>query len=147
MTELLVKPIEILMIEDNEGDIRLTTEALGDAKIHNRLFTVRDGIEAIHYLRQEGIYAKATRPDLILLDLNLPKKDGRSVLEEIKNDSSLRRIPVVVITSSAAEEDIVKSYDLHANCYVAKPLDFAQFNKVVKSVKDFWMTIVKLPAQ
>ena len=140
MTELLVKPIEILMIEDNEGDIRLTTEALGDAKIHNRLFTVRD-------LRQEGIYAKATRPDLILLDLNLPKKDGRSVLEEIKNDSSLRRIPVVVITSSAAEEDIVKSYDLHANCYVAKPLDFAQFNKVVKSVKDFWMTIVKLPAQ
>jgi CheY-like chemotaxis protein len=145
MTDQRIKPIEILMVEDNDGDVRLTKEALADAKVRNRVSTVSDGVEAIRYLRQEGDYSQAVRPDLILLDLNLPKKHGRDVLKEIKDDPSLRRIPVVVVTSSAAEEDIAKSYDLHANCYVTKPLDFHQFKKVVKSVEDFWMTIVKLP--
>jgi chemotaxis family two-component system response regulator Rcp1 len=146
MNEELIKRIEILMVEDNEGDVRLTTEALSDAKVRNRLSVVPDGVEAIRYLRREGPYAQVSRLDLILLDLNLPKKSGRQVLEEIKQDPALKRIPVVIITSSAAEEDIVKSYDLHANCYVTKPLDYLQFSKVVKSVENFWMTIVKLPA-
>jgi CheY-like chemotaxis protein len=141
----VIKPIEILMVEDNEGDVRLTKEALASAKVPNRLSTVEDGTEAIRYLRREGPYWRAARPDLILLDLNLTKKDGRAALNEIKQDPALKRIPVVVMTSSPAEEDIVKSYDLHANCYVTKPLDFAQFHKVVKSVENFWITIAKLP--
>ena len=141
----MVKPIDILMVEDNLGDVRLTKESLNNAKVRNRLSVVGDGVEAIRYLRQEGLYSEAARPDLILLDLNLPKKSGHEILREIKQDVSLRRIPVVVMTSSPAEEDIVKSYDLHANCYVTKPVDFVQFNKIVKSVEDFWMSVVKLP--
>jgi CheY-like chemotaxis protein len=146
MIDQFLRPIEILMVEDNPGDVRLTKEALGDAKVRNTLAVVGDGIEALRYLRREGRYSGVSRPDLVLLDLNLPRKDGLHVLEEIKGDVNLRRIPVVVITSSAAEEDILRSYDLHANCYVTKPLDLAQFNKVVRSVESFWMTIVKLPA-
>jgi two-component system, chemotaxis family, response regulator Rcp1 len=146
MTEQLVRPIEILMVEDNPGDVRLTKEALADAKVRNTLSVVEDGRAALRYLRGEGQYSQAVRPDLILLDLNLPQMDGLHVLEAIKGDANLRRIPVVIITSSSAEEDILKSYDLHANCYVTKPLDLLQFNKVVRSVEAFWMTIVKLPA-
>ena len=141
----MVKPIDILMVEDNLGDVRLTKESLNHAKVRNRLSVVGDGIEAIRYLRKEGPYSEVARPDLILLDLNLPKKSGHEILKEIKQDSSLKRIPVVVMTSSPAEEDIIKSYDLHANCYVTKPVDFVQFNKIVKSVEDFWMSVVKLP--
>jgi len=140
-----VRPIEILLVEDNPGDVRLTKEALADAKVANHLGVASDGVEALDYLRKVGKYHDVTRPDLILLDLNLPKKDGRQVLDEIKADESLRRIPVVVITSSEAEQDIVRSYDLHANCYVSKPLDLSRFISVVKSVENFWMTIVKLP--
>ncbi len=140
-----IRPIEILLVEDNPGDVRLTREALADAKVANHLGVASDGIDALQYLRRTGKHKDAIRPDLILLDLNLPKKDGRQVLDEIKADPDLRRIPVVVITSSEAEQDIVKSYDLHANCYVSKPLDLSQFVRVVRSVEDFWMTIVKLP--
>jgi two-component system response regulator len=144
-TKTYVKPIEILMVEDNPGDVRLTQEALRDSKLHNRLQTVSDGAEALAYLHRKAGYENVTRPDLILLDLNLPKMDGREVLREIKKDSSLKRIPVVVITSSAAEQDILKSYDLHANCYVCKPVDLDQFVNVVKSVENFWVSIVRLP--
>jgi chemotaxis family two-component system response regulator Rcp1 len=140
-----VQPIEILLVEDNPGDIRLTREALHDSKVINRLNAVRDGGAALAYLRRQGEYAQATRPDLILLDLNLPKKDGREVLAEIKNDPDIRRIPVVIVTSSKAEEDIVKSYDLHANCYIAKPVDLDKFIEVVKAIENFWVSIVKLP--
>ncbi len=142
----LVRPIEILLVEDNPGDLRLTKEALADAKVRNHLNSVIDGVEALKFLRQEPPYKDATRPDLILLDLNLPRKDGREVLLEIKNDPKLKRIPVVVVTSSAEEQDIVKSYNLHANCYVTKPIDLQQFVTVVRAIEDFWMTIVKLPA-
>ncbi len=145
VVEEKLRPIQILMVEDNEGDIRLTKEALADAKVQIEMSIVGDGIEAIRYLRRIGPYSSATRPDLVMLDLNLPKKGGHAVLDEIKQDADLKRIPVVVITSSAAEEDILKSYNLHANCYVTKPLDFSQFSKVVKSVQNFWVTIVKLP--
>ncbi len=145
MTEL-VRPIEILLVEDNPGDLRLTKEALADAKVRNHLNSVIDGVEALKFLRQEPPYNNAQRPDLILLDLNLPRKDGREVLLEIKNDPKLKRIPVVVVTSSAEEQDIVKSYNLHANCYVTKPIDLQQFVTVVRAIEDFWMTIVKLPA-
>ncbi|MCC9077163.1 response regulator [Litorilinea aerophila] len=140
-----LKPIDILLVEDNPGDVRLTMEALKEAKVQNRLNVAWDGVEAMAYLRQEAPYTGVSRPDLILLDLNLPKKDGREVLAEIKQDSSLRRIPVVILTTSEADEDILRSYDLHANCYIAKPVDLEQFMKVVKSVEDFWLTIVKLP--
>ena len=140
-----VQSIEILLVEDNAGDIRLIREALRDSKMINRLNTVRDGGAALAYLRRQGEYAQATRPDLILLDLNLPKKDGREVLAEIKNDPDLKRIPVVIVTSSKAEEDIVKSYDLHANCYIAKPVDLDKFITVVKAIENFWVSIVKLP--
>jgi CheY-like chemotaxis protein len=140
-------PIEILLIEDNPGDARLTREALKAGKIHTRLSLVTDGEEALLYLRRQGQYAAAPRPDLILLDLNLPRKDGREVLAEIKSDDDLHRIPVVVLTSSAAEEDILKSYDLRANCYVCKPVDLDQFLKVVQSIEEFWLTIVKLPRE
>lgn len=139
------RPIEILMVEDNRGDVRLTQEALKEGKVRNNLHVTRDGVEALSFLHKEGKHARVPRPDLILLDLNLPKKDGRAVLEEIKEDPDLRRIPVVVLTISKAEEDILKSYNLHANCYVTKPVELEQFMTVVRSVEDFWLTIVRLP--
>lgn len=138
-------PIEILLIEDNPGDARLTAEALRNTKISNKLVVVEDGIEALAYLRREGDYAKVSRPDLILLDLNLPRMDGRELLAVIKADPALRRIPVVVMTSSRAEEDVCRSYDLHANCYITKPLDLPQFIQVVQSIESFWLTVVRLP--
>jgi two-component system, chemotaxis family, response regulator Rcp1 len=140
-----VRPVEILMIEDNPGDVRLTQEALKTGRLWNHLAVARDGIEAMEYLHRAGPFQNATVPDLILLDLNLPRKDGREVLAEIKADDSLKLIPVVVLTTSKAEEDILKSYKLHANCYITKPVDFAQFVAVVKSIEDFWFTVVKLP--
>ena len=139
------KPIEILLVEDNIGDARLAKEALKESKIKNDLQIVCDGIDAMDFLHGKGKFLNAPRPDLILLDLNLPKKDGREVLAEIKNDIDLKRIPVVILTISKAEEDILKTYNLHANCYITKPLDLDQFMKVVKSIEDFWLTIVKLP--
>ena len=139
------RPIEILLVEDNPGDVRLTREVLKEGKLLINLRAVEDGVEALAFLRREGKYADATRPDLILLDLNLPKKDGREVLAVIKADEHLRRIPVVVLTVSQAEEDILKSYNLNANCYISKPVDLDQFIRVVKSIEDFWLTIVKLP--
>jgi CheY-like chemotaxis protein len=139
------KPIEILLVEDNPGDVRLTVEALNDAKVHNNLYVAKDGVEAMSFLRREGAHANAPRPDLILLDLNLPKKDGREVLEEIKEDMGLRRIPVVVLTTSEAEMDILKAYNLHANCYITKPVGLEQFITVIKTIEDFWLEIVKLP--
>jgi len=139
------RPIEILLVEDNPADVRLTVEILKETKVRNNLTVAGDGNEALELLRRTGRYTHAMRPDLILLDLNLPKKDGKQVLAEIKADPVLKRIPVVILTSSKAEEDIVKSYNLHANCYVTKPVDLEQFVKVVKSVEDFWLTIVKLP--
>ena len=139
------RAVEILLVEDNEGDARLAIEALKDAKVRNNLSWVKDGMEAMDFLRKEGAYTDAARPDVILLDLNLPKKDGREVLADIKDDEELRRIPVVVLTVSQAEEDIIRSYDLHANCFISKPLDLEQFMRVVQAVEDFWLTIVKLP--
>jgi two-component system, chemotaxis family, response regulator Rcp1 len=139
-------PIEILLVEDSPGDVRLTREALVEGKVRNNLHVVEDGIEALRFLRREDEYADAVRPDLILLDLNLPKMDGRQVLEKIKADAELRTIPVVILTSSEAEEDICRAYDLHANCYVTKPVDLEQFITVVKSIEMFWFTIVKLPS-
>jgi two-component system, chemotaxis family, response regulator Rcp1 len=139
------KPVNILLVEDNPGDVRLTMEALKDAKLVINLHVAEDGLEAMALLRNEGKYASTPRPDLILLDLNLPRKDGREVLADIKNDDNLKRIPVVIVTTSKAEEDIVKSYDLHANCYVTKPLDLDQFVMVVHSIEQFWLTIVRLP--
>ena len=138
-------PVEILLIEDNPGDVRLTQEALKESKVLNILNVVNDGVEALEFLRQEGKYEKAKRPDLILLDLNLPKKDGREVMEDIKSDENLKRIPVVVMTTSKAEEDIERMYSRHANCYITKPIDFEQFILVVKAIEEFWLTIVKLP--
>jgi chemotaxis family two-component system response regulator Rcp1 len=132
-------------VEDNPGDVRLTIEALNEAKVLNTLATVADGVEALAYLNREGKYAEASRPDLILLDLNLPKKDGREVLSEIKKDPALKRIPVVILTTSRAEADIVKTYDLHANCYITKPVDLEQFMVVVRSIEDFWLSVVKFP--
>ena len=140
-----IDPVEILLVEDNPADIRLTREALKEEKLYNNLYVVNDGVEALAFLRREGKYGKAVRPDLILLDLNLPRKDGREVLSEIKDDAKLKTIPVVVLTISDAEADILKTYNLHANCYIQKPLDLIQFSKVVKSIQDFWLTIVKLP--
>jgi two-component system, chemotaxis family, response regulator Rcp1 len=139
------KVVDILLIEDNPGDARLAVEALKQGKVKNRLVCVEDGVDALDYLRKRGVYTQATRPDLILLDLNLPKKDGREVLAEIKADEELKRIPVVVLTTSKDEEDVLRSYNLHANCYITKPIDFDQFMKVVRSIEDFWMTIVRLP--
>jgi CheY-like chemotaxis protein len=139
------KPIEILLVEDHPGDVELTVEVLKDAKVSNRLHVVSDGVEAMAFLRREGRYAHVCTPDLILLDLNLPRKDGREVLLEVKADPLLGRIPVVVLTTSEAEQDILKSYALHASCYVTKPVDLHQFVKVVKSIEDFWLTVVKLP--
>lgn len=139
------KLIEILLVEDNPGDVRLTIEALKDAKVHNNLHVAKDGVEAMSFLRREDGHTDAPRPDLILLDLNLPRKDGREVLEEIKGDTGLRRIPVVVLTTSEAERDILKAYNLHANCYITKPVSLEQFITVIKTIEDFWLEIVKLP--
>lgn len=141
------QPIEILLVEDNPADVRLTQEALREGKVKNRLSVARDGVEALRMLRREGAFATASRPDLILLDLNLPKKDGREVLAEIKADDELKLIPVVVLTTSTAELDILKSYALHANCYITKPVDLEQFVAVVKSIDDFWLTVVRLPSE
>jgi CheY-like chemotaxis protein len=139
------RPVEILLVEDNEGDVGLVEEVFEDGRINNNLNVAEDGEEAMQFLNKEGNFANAPRPDLILLDLNLPKKDGREVLKEIKEDDSLKLIPVVVLTTSKAEEDILKSYDLHANSYITKPVDFEQFIKVIKSIEDFWLEVVKLP--
>ncbi len=139
------EPIEILLVEDNPGDARLAVEALKDSKIHNNLYHVKDGVEAMRFLRRRGEYAGVPVPDLILLDLNLPRKDGREVLEEIKEDDELKLVPVVVLTTSEAERDLVRSYDLHANAYVVKPLDLDRFIEVVQAIEDFWFAIVKLP--
>jgi chemotaxis family two-component system response regulator Rcp1 len=145
MAETHTRPIEILLVEDSAADVRLTKEALKEAKVRNVLNVVDDGVKAMEYLQQKGNYADATRPDLILLDLNLPRKGGREVLEEIKIDPNLKRIPVVILTVSRAEEDVLHSYNLHANCYITKPVDFPKFMDVIKSIEDFWLTIVKLP--
>ncbi len=139
------KVIEILLVEDNPGDVRLTLEAFKEGKLINNLSVVSDGVEAMAFLRKEGKYTDKPCPDLILLDLNMPKMDGREVLAEIKKDTNLRHIPVVILTTSEAEQDILKSYDLHANCYITKPVDLDQFNAVVKSIQDFWLSVVKLP--
>ncbi len=139
------RPIEILLVEDSPGDVRLAEEALKEGKVRNRMSVVWDGEEALHFLRREGEYADAPRPDLILLDLNLPKKDGREVLAEIKEDPDLKRIPVVILTISRDEQDIMNTYEHHANCYIIKPVDLEQFINVVRSVEDFWLEVVKLP--
>jgi chemotaxis family two-component system response regulator Rcp1 len=140
-----VEPIEILLVEDSPGDADLAREALEGTKVRNTLHVVGDGEEAMRFLRREGPYAGAPRPGLVLLDLNLPKKDGREVLAEIKADADLKRIPVVILTTSKEEEDVLRSYNLHANCYITKPIDLDQFLKVVRSIEEFWLTIVKLP--
>ena len=137
--------IDVLLVEDDPGDVLLTQEAFEHNKVRNKLHVVNDGEQALAFLRREGDYAGAPRPDLILLDLNLPRKDGREVLEEIKDDPELRAIPVVVLTTSEAEEDILRSYRLHANAYVSKPVDFDQFIRVVRQIDDFFVTVVKLP--
>ena len=140
-------PIEILLVEDNPGDVELTREGLAEGRVHNRLWVVEDGEQALEFLHGRGRFAGCPRPDLVLLDLNLPRRNGIEVLAAVKADERLRTIPVVVLTSSQAEEDIARSYELHANCYVSKPVDFAQFSRVVRSVEDFWFSIVKLPAR
>lgn len=140
-----VRPVQILLVEDNPGDVRLTIEALKEAKVINKLTVVKDGMEALSLLRRQGQHAHAARPDLILLDLNLPRKDGREVLAEIKADDNLKRIPVVILTTSQDEQDVLKSYNLYANCYITKPVDLDQFITVVKSIEDFWLGIVVLP--
>jgi len=139
------RPIEILLVEDNPGDVRLTVEGLKESKVRNNLHVARDGVEAMEFLRRTGRYGGAVRPDLILLDLNLPRMDGREVLAEVKSDAKLKTIPVVVLTTSRAEQDVLRSYELQANCYITKPADLEQFIAVVKSIDDFWFTIVTLP--
>jgi two-component system, chemotaxis family, response regulator Rcp1 len=139
------KPIDILLVEDNPGDVRLTIEAFKEGKVFNNLHVVQDGEEAMDFLKKRKSHAEAPRPDLILLDLNLPKMDGRAVLAEIKSDTELRRIPVVVLTTSKAEEDILRSYDLHANCYITKPVELEEFISIVQNIESFWLSIVKLP--
>lgn len=142
---MAVKLVEILLVEDNPGDVRLTQEAFKENKMRNTLHVVEDGVKAMQFLRREGPYADAVRPDVILLDLNLPRKDGREVLAEIKADDDLKRIPVVVLTTSDAEQDILMTYDLHANCYINKPVDLAQFIHVIQSIEGFWLSVVMLP--
>jgi two-component system, chemotaxis family, response regulator Rcp1 len=139
--------IDILVVEDNPGDARLIKEVLNENKIFNSLYIVRDGVEAMDFLYARGKFKESPKPDLIILDLNLPRKDGREVLAEIKSDKELKRIPVVIMTISQAEEDIFKSYNLHANCYVTKPIDLNQFIKVIKSIENFWFSVVKLPSK
>jgi chemotaxis family two-component system response regulator Rcp1 len=139
------RPVEILLVEDNPGAERLTRDALKEGKVYSNLHWVKDGVEAMEFLRRQGKYKDVPRPDIILLDLNLPKKDGREVLQDIKNDTELKRIPVVVLTTSKAEEDVLRTYNLHANCYVTKPVDLEKFIVVVKSIDVFWLTVVTLP--
>jgi chemotaxis family two-component system response regulator Rcp1 len=139
------RPVEILLVEDNLGDARLTQEALKEGKIRNNLHHVKDGVEALAFLRREGGYNNAPTPDIVLLDLNLPKKDGRQVLADMKADDALKTIPVVVLTTSEAEQDILRSYALHANCYVTKPVDLEKFISIVRAIEDFWLAVVKLP--
>ena len=143
--EMMGKPVEILLVEDNPGDVRLALEVFKECKVRNNLHVVDDGVKAMEFLRHQGDYRQVPRPDLILLDLNLPRKDGREVLAEIKADENLKRIPVVVLTISNAEQDILKAYDLNANCFITKPVDLSQFVSVVKSIEDFWLSIVRLP--
>jgi len=145
MQEFHMNPVTILIVEDNPGDARLITEVLNGNKVYNKLYVAQDGVEAIDFLLRQGEFSDAPRPDVILLDLNLPRMDGREVLAKIKSDPDLKNIPVVIMTTSQAEEDIIKSYSLHANCFITKPLDFNQFVKVVKSIEEFWFTLVKLP--
>jgi CheY-like chemotaxis protein len=140
-----IRPIEILLVEDNPGDVRLTREALKDAKVSNTLHVVEDGVAALDFLRRSPPYDGAPRPDLILLDLNLPRKNGREVLADIKADERLKAIPVVILTTSQAEEDVLRAYNLHANCYITKPVDFTQFTRIVRTIEDFWLSIVTLP--
>lgn len=142
-----VRQIEILLVEDSPSDVRLTLAALEQAKITNRVSHVEDGVEAMAYLRRQGTYADAPRPDLVLLDLNLPRKDGREVLEELKSEPDLATIPVVVLTTSKAEQDVLRSYELHANCYISKPVDFVSFLEVIQSIERFWLAVVTLPGR
>lgn len=144
---MMPQPADILLVEDNKGDVRLLQEAFKDGKIVVNLHVVEDGVEAMAFLRHQGKYANVPRPDMVLLDLNLPRKDGREVLAEIKSDVALKRIPVVVLTTSSSGEDILKSYDAYANCYITKPVDLNQFVEVIKSLENFWLTLVKLPSQ
>jgi chemotaxis family two-component system response regulator Rcp1 len=143
--QIKLNVIDILLVVDNPGDVRLTREAFKEGKVANTLHVVRDGVEALEFLRHEGAYANSIHPDIILLDLNLPRMDGPELLAKIKTDPSLKRIPVVILTTSKSEEDIIESYDLHANCYITKPVDMERFITVVKSIEDFWFTVVKLP--
>ncbi|MBI3668841.1 MAG: response regulator [Acidobacteria bacterium] len=143
--ETQTEPIDILLVEDNPGDVRLTQEILKESKVRNNLMVVDNGVDALGLLRRQGPYRDAPRPDLILLDLNLPKMDGRELLAQIKEDPALKRIPVVILTTSKAEEDVLKTYNLHANCYISKPIGLEQFVKVVRSIENFWLAIVKLP--
>jgi len=142
-----MNPIELLLVEDNPGDVRLMKEAFREGKVFCRINVVEDGVEAMRYLRREGKYREVGRPDIIMLDLNLPKKDGREVLEEIKFDENLKRIPVMVLTTSSDEQDILRSYNLHANCYITKPVELEKFIHLVKSIESFWLTLVKLPEE
>jgi len=141
------EPIEILLVEDNPGDVRLTVEALKEGKVANNLTVAHDGEEALAMLRKEGRFSGVTRPDIILLDLNLPRVDGRQVLEQIKRDEALHQIPVVVLTTSQADQDVIRTYELHANCYITKPVDLNQFLRVIRSVEDFWLSVVRLPTR
>jgi len=143
----MFRPIEILLVEDNPSDVRLTVEALKEGRVSNKLSVVKDGVEAMAFLRRTGKFKNAPRPDLILLDLNLPKKDGREVLAEIKKDAKLKLIPVVILTTSKAEKDVLKTYKLHANCYIPKPVDLERFITVVKAIENFWLSVVKLPSE
>lgn len=140
-----VRPIEILLVEDSPSDVEFTVEALKEAKVRNHLSIVEDGVQALEFLHRQGQYTKAPRPDLIMLDLNLPRKDGREVLAELKADANLKMIPVVVLTTSRAEEDVLRAYQLHANCYITKPVDFQQFLSVVRAIESFWLFVVTLP--
>jgi CheY-like chemotaxis protein len=142
-----VRPIEILLVEDSPSDAEFTVEALKEAKVRNHLSLVEDGVQAMEFLRRQGKYAQAPRPDLIMLDLNLPRKDGREVLAEMKADNNLKMIPVVVLTTSRAEQDVLRAYELHANCYITKPVDFQQFLNVVRSIESFWLFVVTLPSR
>ena len=145
MNKDATRPIEILLVEDSPSDTELTVEALKDFKVRNNINIVEDGVQAMQFLRRQGLYEQAPRPDLIMLDLNLPRKDGREVLAEIKADEHLKTIPVVVLTTSHAEQDILRSYQLNANCYINKPVDFNQFLEVVRSIESFWLYVVTLP--